>query len=87
MEEENRSSHQNRRTQELASCRNLGPKSVEMLKKAGISSPSQLAELGAVQAFLCVKKAGCKPSLNINISLLIKDKINKRTSLLTLLSP
>lgn len=45
--------------------RNLGPKSVEMLQRAGISSPAQLRELGAVRAFVAVQRCGANPSLNL----------------------
>jgi DNA transformation protein len=42
----------------------LGPKSCEMLRAAGITSMTQLREIGAVCAYVMVKRAGCKPSLN-----------------------
>jgi DNA transformation protein len=42
----------------------IGPKSREMLKKAGITTLAQLRELGSVKAFIKVKHAGCNPSLN-----------------------
>ena len=42
----------------------LGPKSCEMLRVAGIESLSQLREVGAVGAYVMVKRAQCKPSLN-----------------------
>jgi DNA transformation protein and related proteins len=42
----------------------IGPKSREMLCAAGITSLSQLRELGAVGAYVMVKRAKCKPSLN-----------------------
>jgi len=45
--------------------RNLGPKSEEMLRKAGIVSEKGLRELGAVRAFVKVKAAGGNPSLNL----------------------
>lgn len=43
----------------------LGPKSSEMLRAAGITSLSQLCEVGAVGAYVMVKRAKCKPSLNL----------------------
>ena len=43
----------------------LGPKSRDMLRKAGILSPARLQETGAVKAYLMVKRTGCKPSLNL----------------------
>lgn len=42
----------------------IGPKSGEMLRAAGIISLSQLRELGSVRAYVMVKRAKCKPSLN-----------------------
>jgi DNA transformation protein and related proteins len=42
----------------------IGPKSGEMLRTAGITSLSQLREIGAVGAYVMVKNAKCKPSLN-----------------------
>ena len=49
----------------LTALRNLGPASVAMLVKAGITSAAQLRQLGAVDAFLRVRAAGGKPSLNL----------------------
>jgi DNA transformation protein len=43
----------------------LGPKSAAMLASAGIRSVESLRGLGAVAAFLRVRAAGCKPSLNL----------------------
>ena len=43
---------------------NLGPKSQEMLERAGLVSADQLRALGSVAAFVRVKRAGGKPSLN-----------------------
>ena len=43
----------------------LGPKSSDMLRAAGIFSPSQLREIGSVTAYVMVKRAGGKPSLNL----------------------
>ena len=42
----------------------LGPKSRDMLRAAGISSLTQLREIGSVATYIMVKRAGCKPSLN-----------------------
>ena len=36
-----------------------------MLEAAGIDSIEALQRLGAVQAYVLVKRAGCKPSLNL----------------------
>jgi DNA transformation protein and related proteins len=44
---------------------NLGPRSREMLLRAGIRSARELARLGAVAAFVRVKRSGAKPSLNL----------------------
>lgn len=43
----------------------LGPKSEAMLASAGIESVEQLKAMGSVRAFLKVKHAGFKPSLNL----------------------
>jgi DNA transformation protein len=42
----------------------IGPKSREMLKAAGIKKLEQLCKPGSVAAYVKVKHAGCKPSLN-----------------------
>jgi DNA transformation protein len=42
----------------------LGPKSRGMLRAAEIYSLSQLREVGSVSAYVMVKRAGYKPSLN-----------------------
>ena len=44
---------------------NLGPKSNEMLRRSGISSIEQLRELGAVRAYLMVKRNDGRASLNL----------------------
>lgn len=49
---------------ESSDLKGLGPKSLEMLRKGGIVSLSQLHALGAVAAFVQVKRAGSQPSLN-----------------------
>lgn len=49
----------------LSSLPGLGPKSQHMLAQAGIESVDMLRRLGAVEAFLRVKRAGCRPSLNL----------------------
>jgi DNA transformation protein len=43
----------------------LGPKSEEMLAGAGITSAEELRAIGAVPAFLAVKRAGLPASLNL----------------------
>ena len=45
--------------------KNLGPKSAEMLSEVGINSEADLKSIGAVDAFLKVREAGLKPSLNL----------------------
>jgi DNA transformation protein len=47
----------------------LGPKSLDMLRSAGISSLAQLRGIGSVAAYAMIKRAGCKPSLNLLWSL------------------
>ena len=44
---------------------NLGPKSQQMLAKAGIHSVEQLRQLGAAQAFVQTKQAVQSTSLNL----------------------
>ncbi|GAB3509120.1 TfoX/Sxy family protein [Pseudoxanthomonas daejeonensis] len=45
--------------------RNIGPKSAAWLRQVGLRSPEDLVAAGAVHAFLKVKRAGFKPSLNL----------------------
>ncbi|WP_313145574.1 TfoX/Sxy family protein [Stenotrophomonas sp.] len=49
--------------------RNIGPKSAAWLRQVGLRSREDLAALGAVGAFVKVKRAGFKPSLNLLYSL------------------
>ena len=49
----------------LKSLRNLGPKSQEMLHAAGIASVAELRELGAVRAYVQVKRSNRGTSLNL----------------------
>lgn len=44
---------------------NLGPKSREMLEQAGFDSMARLREAGSVRAYIAVKRAGGRPSLNL----------------------
>ncbi len=44
---------------------NLGPKSQQMLAKAGIHSVEQLRQLGAVRAFVHTKRSTPNTSLNL----------------------
>jgi DNA transformation protein and related proteins len=49
----------------LESLKNLGPESAKLLIAAGIETPQQLKELGAVGAYVAVKQKGLQPSLNL----------------------
>jgi DNA transformation protein len=49
---------------QIADLPNFGPKSQQMLAQAGIHTIEQLRELGAVRAYLQVKRTG-KVSLNL----------------------
>lgn len=44
---------------------NLGPRSMTMLSRAGISNIEDLRARGAVEAYLAVKRSGANPSLNL----------------------
>lgn len=45
--------------------RNVGPKSAAWLRQVGIRTQSDLVALGSVDAFIKVKRAGFRPSLNL----------------------
>jgi Regulator of competence-specific genes len=49
--------------------RNIGPKSAAWLRQVGLRTQQDLVAAGAVAAFLKVKRAGFKPSLNLLYSL------------------
>jgi len=49
----------------LSNLPNLGPQSQQMLRSAGIESLEQLRALGSVRAYVRVKRAGGRPSLNL----------------------
>lgn len=49
----------------IGKLRNLGRRSEEMLARAGIRTVNQLKAKGAAAAFVAVKRAGCRPSLNL----------------------
>lgn len=53
----------------LESLRNLGPESARMLEAAGIASLEDLRDLGSVGAYVAVKRAGHKPTLNLLYSI------------------
>jgi hypothetical protein len=44
---------------------NIGPKSAAWLRQVGIRSHAQLVEAGALGAFIKIKRAGFRPSLNL----------------------
>jgi len=48
-----------------ATLRNIGPKSAAWLRQVGLRTPEDLAAAGTIQAFLKVRRAGFKPSLNL----------------------
>ena len=50
---------------ELASLRNLGPKSAAWLNAVGIHTRKDLVRFGPVKAYYRVKQGGFKPSLNL----------------------
>ena len=45
--------------------RNIGPKSAAWLRQVGLRTHEDIATAGAVDAFMRVKRAGFKPSLNM----------------------
>ncbi|TKR30587.1 TfoX/Sxy family protein [Luteimonas gilva] len=45
--------------------RNIGPKSAAWLRQVGLRTREDLAAAGALEAFMRVKRAGFKPSLNL----------------------
>jgi DNA transformation protein len=49
----------------IADLPNFGPKSQQMLVQAGIKTVEQLQKLGAVRAYLQVKRRSGKASLNL----------------------
>ena len=49
----------------LADLPNFGPKSQQMLAQSGIHTLEQLRELGAVRAYVQVKRCGACSSLNL----------------------
>lgn len=49
--------------------RNIGPKSAAWLRQVGLRTEEDLRAIGALEAFMRVKRAGFKPSLNLLYSL------------------
>ena len=45
--------------------RNVGPKSAAWLRQVGVRTQDDLVKLGPVDAFMKVKRAGFRPSLNL----------------------
>ena len=45
--------------------RNVGPKSAAWLRQVGVRTQDDLVRLGPVEAFMKVKRAGFRPSLNL----------------------
>ncbi|HZP65510.1 MAG TPA: TfoX/Sxy family protein [Rudaea sp.] len=45
--------------------RNVGPKSAAWLRQVGVRTQEDLLRLGPVEAFMKVKRAGFRPSLNL----------------------
>lgn len=45
--------------------RNIGPKSAAWLRQVGLRTEDDLRGIGALEAFMRVKRAGFKPSLNL----------------------
>lgn len=50
--------------------RNIGAKSAAWLRQVGIHTRQELVEHGAIDAFLRVKRAGFRPSLNLLYALI-----------------
>ncbi len=48
-----------------AKLRNIGPKSAAWLRQTGVRTQEDLVAVGALAAFVRVKRAGFKPSLNL----------------------
>ena len=48
-----------------AKLRNIGPKSAAWLRQVGLRSLQDLRDAGAVGAYMKVRRAGFKPSLNL----------------------
>lgn len=52
-------------TNDIALLPNLGPKSQQMLARAGIHTLADLQALGAVAAYVKTKRSGARVSLNL----------------------
>ncbi|KAF1711549.1 transcriptional regulator [Pseudoxanthomonas kalamensis DSM 18571] len=49
----------------MPKLRNIGPKSAAWLRQVGLRTHEDLAEVGAVEAYMRVKRAGFRASLNM----------------------
>lgn len=49
--------------------RNIGPKSAAWLRQVGLRTSEDLIDAGPLEAFMRIKRAGFKPSLNLLYSL------------------
>lgn len=49
--------------------RNIGPKSAAWLRQVGLRTHEDVASIGTVEAFMRVKRAGFKPTLNLLYSI------------------
>lgn len=49
----------------VTQLRNIGPKSAAWLRQVGLRSPDDLRGVGAVDAFMRIRRAGFRPSLNL----------------------
>lgn len=49
--------------------RNIGPKSAAWLRQVGLHTEEDIAAVGTVEAFMRIKRAGFKPTLNLLYSL------------------
>jgi DNA transformation protein and related proteins len=49
----------------MTKIRNVGPKSAAWLRQVGVRTTEDLARVGPIEAFLKVKRAGFRPSLNL----------------------
>lgn len=52
-----------------SALRNIGPKSAAWLRQVGLRTREDLAAVGPLEAFMRVRRAGFKPSLNLLYSL------------------
>lgn len=49
----------------MTKIRNVGPKSAAWLRQVGVRTTEDLQRIGPIEAFLKVKRAGFRPSLNL----------------------